>query len=382
MSLLCREVNLSFLSATGSAGIIFAWQSSLYTRTNSFRRFGSPDVFSFPSISQQFERQSSEMGFLSSSNFRAVWPDKLVYYKGVGFMSRHVCSVSTIVVLIGSLSVFAQQNPQNNRENAQNNRDQSNNRSQVGQSGDTQSQANWKSKDHCFATCVALGNQEEIALAEIGKEKASNEDVKMFADMMVRDHHEYLGKLQKFAPEACKAGCLREASGERTTTTKSPNAKSSSGAGGREEATAKANENAAAVAQNEARNADSATSKAGSGDRKSELHEVELELARQCLKSATEKLNEKSGAEFDKCFMSLQISKHMGMKDKLMVYQRHVTGELSEVMAEGLQTTDEHLKKAEKIMKSLESGTVSVKGSRAKSESTADNDTTKSKDEK
>ena len=46
---------------------------------------------------------------------------------------------------------------------------------------------------------------------------------------------------------------------------------------------------------------------------------------------------------------------HQHMKDNLIVLQRHVSPELAEILAEGQKTTEEHLAKAESIMKGLDS---------------------------
>ncbi|HUP82398.1 MAG TPA: hypothetical protein VM260_27845 [Pirellula sp.] len=41
------------------------------------------------------------------------------------------------------------------------------------------------------------------------------------------------------------------------------------------------------------------------------------------------------------------------MKSKLTVFQRHATGELKQLISEGLQTTEKHLKHAEGVMDNL-----------------------------
>jgi len=198
----------------------------------------------------------------------------------------------------------------------------------------------WKNPDHCFATCVALGNQEEVALGQFASQKAKNPEVKKFAEMLVEDHTEYLGKLKNFAPEASSQGYLR---GEGGTGPKA-------GARNRE-----------ATNQREGATQETAT-KTGAGVRTGDQSadglkpsEIEREVAEECLNSAMAKLNEKAGtADFDKCFIGQQIAKHMGMKDKLAVYQRHASSELAQVFAAGQKKTEEHLAKAEDLMKMLE----------------------------
>lgn len=193
-----------------------------------------------------------------------------------------------------------------------------------------------RTADHLLATCVALGNQGEIAISEIGRTKATNEEVKKFAEMMVTEHHAFLEKLQKFAPEATKAGYLDSATKEARTNK----------GGSKIQQTAATEEGKSEVK----------TADAKSGDSAHHFHHMQLEkeLAAQCLASAKEKLEEKSGHEFDACFIGIQLGAHMHMKDKLIVFQRHVSPELAAILAEGQKATEEHMAKAEKIMKDLE----------------------------
>src|SRR5688572_508517 len=62
--------------------------------------------------------------------------------------------------------------------------------------------ANSQSPDHQIAALLAIGNQEEIALAKLGMEQAQNEEVKQFAQMMVDEHTKVLQQLRKVAPQA------------------------------------------------------------------------------------------------------------------------------------------------------------------------------------
>jgi predicted outer membrane protein len=192
-----------------------------------------------------------------------------------------------------------------------------------------------RSADHLLATCVALANQGEIAVSEIAHNKSTNNEVKEFAGMLMKDHHAFLEKLHKFAPEATKAGYLDGATKEARTNKKGD----------------KIQQTAATEDKAEVKTADAKSDHANA-----EFNHMELqrELAAQCLSSAKEKLESKSGDEFDKCFIGHQIGMHQHMKDNLIVLQRHVSPELAEILAAGQKTTEEHLAKAESIMKDLD----------------------------
>ncbi len=192
-----------------------------------------------------------------------------------------------------------------------------------------------KSADHLLASCVALANQSEIAISEIGRTKSTNDEVKKFAGMLITDHHNFLEKLQKFAPEATKADYLDGASKEVRTTKRD----------GKIQQTAAADDKA---------DIKTADAKSDHADMHFNHMQLQRELAAQCLSSAKEKLNSKSGDEFDKCFIGHQLGMHEHMKDSLIVLQRHVSPELAAILAEGQKTTEEHLAKAEAIMKDLD----------------------------
>ncbi len=193
--------------------------------------------------------------------------------------------------------------------------------------------------DHMFASCIATGNQEEVILAEIGRDKATNDEVKKFAEMLVTDHQTFLIKLKKFAPEATQAGYLDAGDKDRQAT------------GAKNKARATIQQTGAAAAEgdqkNRVENAD------GTAHQGLNFLQVERELAQECLALTQEKLKDKTGAEFDQCFIGQQIAMHMGMKVKLTVFQRHASSELAGIFAEGQKTTEAHLAKAEEIMKDL-----------------------------
>ena len=200
----------------------------------------------------------------------------------------------------------------------------------------TDQSAGRQGNDHLLASCVAIDNQEEIAIAEFAQEKSKNDDVKEFAKMLVSDHHEFLKKLHQYAPEATQDNFLRS---ERTEAS-----------------------NRVVPAQGSTRqqpgNQSQTRIEQTSGQRGMQLDLMTLhkELAEQCLADAKAKLNDEDKDRFDKCFVGMQIAKHAAMKSKLEVFERHASGELKNVFAAGLKTTSSHLEHAEKLMQQLDDG--------------------------
>jgi len=247
-------------------------------------------------------------------------------------MNRKVLAAITTVGCLASMQAMADPNQQTPAQNRQEVRQENQQGRQGGQ------QAQWQNPDHALASCVAIGNQEEIAIAKFGEEKTKNNDVKDFAKMLQKDHQAFLQKLQRFAPEASREGYLNE-SGQKTSSTQ-PNTSTQvrvQPAGGQ------VNVAVGGVQQT-----------AGTqGAQQLDFMALHRELAENCLQQSKEMLNKKDAAKFDECFIGMQIGKHAEMKNKLTVFQRHASGELKQIFSEGLQTTENHLKKAEDIMKKL-----------------------------
>jgi predicted outer membrane protein len=84
------------------------------------------------------------------------------------------------------------------------------------------------------------------------------------------------------------------------------------------------------------------------------FEQIKLELADTCLESAQRALQEEKGAEFDKCYMGMQIGAHMKMIDTLKVFEKHSSPELQQVLRKGEQTAQKHLDQAKKLMKDVD----------------------------
>lgn len=288
-------------------------------------------------------------------------------------MSRKMLVTTSVVFLSGTLALVAAaqqaEQPNPNRTPNQRNTTEDSTQNPTQKAGH-----DWKNGDHHLATCVATANQAEIALSEYAAQKAQHPEVKKFASMLVKDHREFLQKLEKYAPEATETNFLTQGESREAQTTQAGTRPATTTRPAPTSPSAPAQPNAAApskptqtdgtiqqtagkdesINQNRVQTADgNRTTNATTGKHYSKMG-IEKELAEECLKSAKEKLQSKSGEEFDKCFVGMQIAMHMHMKDKLTVFQRHTSGELAQLLSEGQKTTEEHMAKAEELMKALE----------------------------
>lgn len=282
---------------------------------------------------------------------------------------RSVILASAVSVLAWNLASAQDSQTTTNKQNQSNATNARNEDGQNTANRHSHGEGQWQDADHCFATCVAYGNQVEIAMARIASQKSKNPEVKKFAEMMLHDHEQFLHKLQKYAPEAAQKDALSE-TGDRTRTGRDGSRSGNQTTGNQSTSSNQSNqqnrdkdENRSAIQQTKGNEGEGRTVRTAAGQSQADSDHsrsvkpavIERELAEQCIASGRQALENKSGDEFDRCYMHGQVAKHMAMKDKLTVFERHASGEVASILAQGLKTTEEHLAKAEEIVKSLES---------------------------
>lgn len=263
--------------------------------------------------------------------------------------NRILSSAAVTFLLFSSMAIAQQQKvePRRAGEPARN---------QAGQ------QSNWQSNDHLLASCVAIDNQEEVALARFAEKQSKNENVKKFAKMMIDDHSAFLKKLQTYAPEATKDNYLSET----PQTAQNTEAQSQPLSQSNKNTKSKVIERIAAKPPIN----DGSSAQSGQPIDMGQLHR---ELAAQCLADTKAMLQDKNQDAFDECFIGLQIAKHAAMKTKLKVLQRHTSDELAQLFHQASETTGKHLEHAEKLMKELAEDSGSGK-SNSRSDSTKKSD--------
>jgi len=86
-----------------------------------------------------------------------------------------------------------------------------------------------------------------------------------------------------------------------------------------------------------------------------QLASIEKEIAQQCTAAAKEELGQKSGAEFDECYLTGQIGGHMHMLAALEVIGQQSQGELRQVAEDAKPKVQEHLEKAKQLVEQMKS---------------------------
>lgn len=289
---------------------------------------------------------------------------------------RQMVVVPIAGVMLSAAFVSAQDNPQrpqagNNqtgqaRQRGQTDENQPGQRAdqQKARSGQAGDHAQWQNADHVMAACVAIDNQEEVALATMAQDKLQNEEAKQFAAMLIKDHQTYLSSLEKFAPgmasqELEHGAAVGQARGddnrsgvEQARGEKSANAPGIRQTSGNDRDRDKKNQNRQTTG-NDKNDQNSQGAHQAQNDLP-DLIQMQREIAQECLRATREEMQGKQGIDADKCFIGAQIVKHGAMIAKLTVLQRHASDELAQVFAQGAETTEKHKQQAEQIMKKLD----------------------------
>ncbi|MBX3448258.1 MAG: DUF4142 domain-containing protein [Planctomycetaceae bacterium] len=274
-------------------------------------------------------------------------------------ISRAITILSSVAMCGVALQLSAADEPTPNRQpnqpatNRQANQPGANRQgTEVGTSRQSDGRADreirWQGTDQMLATCVAIDNKAEVALAEFGASQTQNDKVKEFARMLVTDHQQFLQKLQQYAPSSDQIRFTEE----RASTSANSNVEQAAGTARRDARVQQTagNEEDRARPNREERQANRAERRTGTEIDPVQLHR---ELAEQCLADTKQMLTESKNKNFDECFVGHQIAMHGAMISKLKVLERHSSDELAQILADGRKTSQSHLDKAEQLMKEL-----------------------------
>lgn len=175
-------------------------------------------------------------------------------------------------------------------------------------------------QDKLIATWVALIDHKEVTLGQEAAQKATNPQVKEFAQRVVNDHKQSLEKLTRFGVDA---SATLAAAGERTQ---------DRAAGFRPGETSSARPSGGAL----------------------DFVMLKRDIAQRTLKATLDELRSKQGAEFDRCFMGLQIMGHLEAAQTLEALSEKASPELRQVLQQELQAVKHHLDEAKQIAQALE----------------------------
>ncbi len=213
--------------------------------------------------------------------------------------------------------------------------------------------------DHFLANCLLGKNKAEVELSEIAVQKSENAEVKQFAQKMIQDHKKMIEQLQ---PLAAMQGSARRSTPSLTSDTIALPGSSAAGQTIAPSGTSAAVPPVDATTEITA-SPNATTTAAVGGSAVHELMQIDRQINERCLQMARDELQQKSGVEFDKCYVGNAIGAHAHALAALEVIGKQRQGQLGQVAQQAQPTVQHHLDHAKQLMKQLD-GQPSATGTR------------------
>lgn len=281
---------------------------------------------------------------------------------------RTTLVAGTLVLPVAAVELYGQQSgaQQRGQQQGQTTQQQQQQRSQMGQQGwrqqGQQQQARGQQQadrqtQQLLAADVKLANEFEAQLSQWGQQQAESEEVKQYAQQMVRAHQQLNQELAQAVPSvrqaSLEAAGQQEQFGQQARQGQQERFGQQEPMAQREESPI---EDLAQQTREQERQAgqDVYGMAAGADSGLDQLTQIHAEVYQNMLQQQKQALQEKSGAEFDKAFMGCQIGAHQAMLAKLQAYQNHVSPQAQQVLQQAEQETQQHLQEAKQIMRQLE----------------------------
>jgi len=234
--------------------------------------------------------------------------------------------------------------------------------------------------DQYFAACLTNKNQGEVEIGKFAAERAQNQQVKQFAQMMVSDHQAMLPKLQQLT--GTQFNTERQGGIQRTSFEGQPNQpggdqQSPLGTAGQQPAGAsgvtgqpgrqptgtpqfgepggsqQAGQPGMPGQPGQSPTQSGIANRMGGEQAIHQLIAIDRQIAENCTRNLREKLQEKQGAEFDMCYIGSQVAAHAEMLSALEVLKNQTSGQLKQLVQEAEPKVKQHLEQAEKIAEQL-----------------------------
>ena len=194
-------------------------------------------------------------------------------------------------------------------------------------------------------------NQAEVELGKLAEQRSQNQQVKQFAQEIVQDHQRLVEQLEKIAGARGRNGSASSPARESATSTANER---------NENTTTETADNTRTTSANE-------TSTQQAGMRGGALHElasIDRQIDERCNQMLREALQQKSGHEFDQCYVGSQVIAHMHMLAALDVISQDTNGQLKQIAEDAKPTVQKHLEKAKDLAKELMNGRNTAEESR------------------
>ena len=223
--------------------------------------------------------------------------------------------------------------------------------------------------DNYLANCLLKHNKMEIELAQFAEQQSQNPEVKQFAAQLAKDHQQLVQKLEPIVTAHAAGGVIGSPSldknaatgNDRTTLGATGGAIATPGSSGTNTVTPPGTTSTAATDLDRGTTAALAAAGAAGATHTgnvalSQLAAIEEKINERCAQALREELSQKSGAEFDECYVGSQIAGHMHMLAALEVISQESQSPLKQVANDARPIVQKHLDEAKQWMKQAKSG--------------------------
>jgi predicted outer membrane protein len=193
-------------------------------------------------------------------------------------------------------------------------------------------------------------NKCEVEFAQLAQQQSQNPQVKEFAKMLEQDHQRIVQQLEQLA--GGQAG---------QTTTRTESQFQSTSASGQNDAQRQPSDTArlpGSPGATQTTRTETQTEAYGSQEMSgpfAQLAKIEKQIGERQKQAMLDELQQKSGVEFDKCYIGSQVGSHMQSLAALEVISQQ-QGKLAQAAQQALPTVQQHLDHAKQLAKQLESG--------------------------
>jgi predicted outer membrane protein len=196
-----------------------------------------------------------------------------------------------------------------------------------------------------LAGCLLAKNVAELELSQFAEKQSQSPEVKKFAQMMIQDHQKMIQQLEQLA--GTQGYAIRQA--DRSNDAFSTDADN--------QRVGRDTSDRTAVDSSRARTNQSSP---GSNAAIQQLAQIERQIVERQTQATRDELQQKSGVEFDKCFLGTAIVAHVHMIAALQVIEQQGQGQLAQAAKQARPVAEQHLDHAKQLMKQLESGAPKV----------------------
>ncbi len=208
-----------------------------------------------------------------------------------------------------------------------------------------------------LAGCLLQKNKCEVEFAQLAQQQSQNPEVKQFAQMLEKDHQKIVQQLEQLAGGQA---------GQTSTRTQRQTETNATGQNDAQRQPADTTRLPGSPGATQTTRSETQTANYGSQEMSgpfAQLAQVEKQIGERQKQAMLDELQQKSGVEFDKCYVGSQVGAHMQSLAALEVISQQ-QGELAQIAQQAQPTVQQHLDHAKQLAKQLE-GAANEPGSQA-----------------